>query len=341
MRRIERATWPGLLSGLLLALLAESLVSLCFGAVPLPLADIVSLLYGAADPQTTLIVVQLRLPRTVLALCVGAMLASSGAVAQGLFRNPLADPSLIGVAAGASVGASIVIVLLGAVHWPILGLSLVSLGAFVGAMSAVVVIYRVAADASGVSVSAMLLAGIAISFLAGSFSGVLEFIADNEALRRMSLWRMGGLERAGFGHAGISALLCTVVLAAFSRHRLALNALLLGESEALHLGIPVPRVKLELVALVALAVGASVALAGVIAFVGLIVPHAVRMLLGPDHRYVLPLSAVCGAGLLVLADTLARTVVAPVELPLGLITALIGAPVFIALLRRRRDYGMH
>ncbi|MCL4104045.1 UNVERIFIED_CONTAM: hypothetical protein GTU68_034907 [Idotea baltica] len=259
---------------------------------------------------------------------------------QGLFRNPLADPSLIGVTAGASLGASIMIVLSGTLVSGYTGLTLVSAGAFVGGLLSVLLVYRLATSPTGTSVSTMLLAGIAITALTGSLGNLLEFYSDNEMLRRISLWKMGGLDGANYPRLTVAALVGAVVLIALPRFSVALNALLLGESEARHLGINVPRIKLGLIICVAVGVGTAVALAGTIAFVGLIVPHMVRMLTGPDHRILLPAAALTGACLLLLADTIARLVLAPTELPVGVVTALIGVPFFISLLRRRHQYGM-
>lgn len=318
------------------------LLSIAMGAVPLSLADIIDSLAGtnAAQHNTEQIVLQLRLPRALLAAIVGALLATSGAAMQGLFRNPLADPSLIGVTAGASAGASLVIVFGGTLLHSFWGLSFVSLGAFIGGVLTVYLVYRLATGISGTSVATMLLAGIAIAALAGSFSSLLEFYADNEMLRRISLWRMGGLDGANQIHVITAAIIALIVLSLLPRDSVALNIMLLGESEARHLGVNVERVKTRLIILVAAGVGVSVALAGTIAFVGLVVPHIIRMLIGPDHRYLLPASMLAGALLLMIADTLSRTLLAPTELPVGLVTAVIGAPFFISLLRRRHIYGM-
>ncbi|MBT4519843.1 MAG: iron ABC transporter permease [Halieaceae bacterium] len=320
------------------------LIALCNGAVPLGLSEALTGLsqtFGPGkDSQAAIIIGQIRLPRILLAALIGAILAMSGAAMQGLFRNPLADPSLIGVTAGASLGASIMIVTIGYGMNGLAGLSLVSIGAFVGGLVAVLGVYRLATSSSGSSVATMLLAGIAITALAGSISNLLEFQTDNETLRRISLWKMGGLDGASYERLLVATMTATMVLIALPRYGNALNALLLGESEARHLGIDVSRVKLGLVVWVAAGVGAAVALAGTIAFVGLVVPHITRMLIGPDHRYLLPASALTGAILLVLADTLARVVMAPTELPVGVITAILGVPFFISLLRRRHQYGM-
>ena len=317
------------------------LAAVMLGAVRLPALDVLAVLAGRDDgmQRLALIVRHLRLPRALLTGLVGALLAICGAAMQGLFRNPLADPSLIGVTAGASVGASLVIVFAGGVAG-LVGLSLVSLGAFVGGTAAVLLVYRLATGPGGTSVATMLLAGIAIGALAGSVGSLLEFYADNEMLRRISLWRMGGLDGANWPRVAIVAGVSAFIFFVLPRQANALNALLLGESEARHLGIAVDRIKRRLVLLTAAGVGVSVAVAGAITFVGLVVPHIVRMLIGPDHRWLLPASALAGAILLLIADTLARIVVAPTELPVGLLTALLGAPFFISLLRRRREYGL-
>ena len=332
--------WHWVLAGCSVLLVATAITSLTFGAVTISFNDLWQALVLHNQPQTELIVTQLRIPRALLAMSIGALLASCGALTQGLFRNPLADPSLIGVTAGAAAGASAVIVLVNAEQWGLGGLSLVSLGAFAGGLLTVVLVYRLATGSTGTSVATMLLAGIAVTFLAGALANLLEFTADNEMLRRISLWRMGGLDAADYPRALLAIAVATAVLAVLPFHCHTLNALLLGESEARHLGINVQRVKLQLVVLVAAGVGTSVALAGTISFIGLVVPHVVRLCVGPNHRSVLPLSACLGALLLLLADAVARTVIAPTEAPVGLITALIGAPVFIALLKQRHHYGM-
>ena len=300
----------------------------------------VARLFSSADSigQTQVILFDIRLPRILLALLVGAILASTGAVMQGLFRNPLADPSLIGVSGGASVGASLMIVLAGgAVESGLLmGLSLVALGAFVGGFAATILVYRLATSGIGTSVTTMLLAGIAIGALAGALNSLLSYFADNDMLRQISLWQMGNLSAANWAKVWIMALVSLLLLVSFPRDSRALNALLLGESEARHLGIDVQRVKRRLIVLTALGVGVSVALAGMVGFVGLVIPHVIRLLIGPDHRWLIPGSAMAGAILLVVADSLARVVVLPAELPTGILTALLGAPFFIALLLQQR-----
>ena len=316
------------------------LLSLALGPVYLPVVDIVRSLVDPSHshpPQTQAIIAYIRLPRALLAAMIGALLGISGAAMQGLFRNPLADPSLIGVTAGASLGASAMIVLGSDTVAGLGGLSLLSLGAFVGGMSAVLLVYYLANhSAGGLSVTTMLLAGIGMTALAGSITSIMELIADSGMLRRISLWRMGGLDSATYLRVAMITAVGGVVLVLLPRYSDALNALLLGESEARHLGIDLAQVKYALILLVATAVGLSVAMAGSIAFIGLVTPHIMRLLIGPDHRYLLPSSALAGAILLLLADTVARTIIAPVELPTGIVTAIIGAPFFLSLLRRYR-----
>jgi iron complex transport system permease protein len=297
---------------------------------------------GLSDPteQAELIVREIRLPRVLLAAVVGAILALSGAAMQGLFRNPLADPSLIGVTAGASLGAAIVIVVAGLNVSSEFQLTLISTGAFAGGLLAVIVVYRLATSPNGTSVATMLLAGIAITALAGALGGLLEFQASNDMLRRISLWKMGAIDSASYARLGLASGICLLLATTIPRFAHALDAMLLGESEARHLGIDTDKVKRLLVVLVALGVGVCVALAGTIAFVGLVVPHLVRLLIGPAHKGLLPASALAGALLLILADMISRTMLAPAEVPVGIITAILGVPFFIVLLRQRHQYGM-
>ncbi|MEZ5572679.1 MAG: iron ABC transporter permease [Halioglobus sp.] len=319
-------------------------VGLATGAVTLSISDVANGLTNVLQQenisQASLIVGQIRLPRVLLAAVMGATLGISGAAMQGLFRNPLADPSLIGVTAGASLGAALVIVTGGSLLQNYTGLTLVSAGAFAGGVIAVLFVYRLATSPNGTSVATMLLAGIAITALSGALGSLLEYFADNNMLRRISVWKMGGMDGANYPRLLLGTIVSTALLLALPRYAQALNALLLGESEARHLGIRVDRIKVALIIWVAVGVGTSVALVGTIAFVGLVVPHMVRMIIGPDHHYLLPASALSGAVLLVIADTLARILIAPTELPVGVITTLVGVPFFISLLRRRHHYGM-
>ena len=330
----------GRLIGILLILLpVVALFSLTVGTVSISWLEALSAIFGnASSAQIDTILFDIRLPRILLAIFVGAVLASTGAVMQGLFRNPLADPSLIGVSSGASVGASIMIVTAGGAiqGGALVGLSLVSIGAFVGGFLATLLVYRLASSGMGTSVTTMLLAGIAIGALAGALNSLLSYFSDNDMLRQISLWQMGNLSGASWLKVSIMGVVAVLLMSLFPRDSKALNALLLGESEARHLGINVQWVKRRLIALTALGVGVSVAVAGLVGFVGLIMPHIIRLMIGPDHRWLIPASGLAGAVLLVIADSLARVVVIPAELPTGILTAILGAPFFVILLLQQR-----
>lgn len=330
----------GRLIGVLAMLLpVVALLSLTVGTVSISWVEALRAVVGSSSTtQIDTILFDIRLPRILLAIFVGAVLASTGAVMQGLFRNPLADPSLIGVSSGASVGASLMIVTAGGFIQgsALVGLSLVSIGAFVGGFTATLLVYRLATSGMGTSVTTMLLAGIAIGALAGALNSLLSYFSDNDMLRQISLWQMGNLSGASWLKVSIMGVVAILLMGLFPRDSRALNALLLGESEARHLGINVQRVKRRLIVLTALGVGVSVAVAGLVGFVGLIMPHIIRLMIGPDHRWLIPASGLAGAILLVVADSLARVVVIPAELPTGILTAILGAPFFVALLLQQR-----
>ncbi|MDN3680772.1 iron ABC transporter permease [Vibrio tapetis subsp. quintayensis] len=286
-----------------------------------------------------LVIQQIRLPRTLLAIAVGAILAICGTVMQGLFRNPLADPGIIGVSAGASLGAAIAIVLFGSLaeSYPnILLFGTVPIFSFLGGALTTVMVYKLGTGANGTSVTMMLLAGVAIGALAGAGLGLMNYYADDQALRDLSLWTMGSLAGANWGGLGLAFTTLIILSGLFYRYAEPLNALLLGESEAKHLGIEVQSLKRKLILLTAAGVGVTVALAGMIGFIGLIVPHLGRMLIGPNHKSLLPISMLIGALLLLIADMIARTAVAPLDMPVGIVTALLGAPFFMWLLIKQR-----
>ncbi len=323
---------------LAVAAVAAALAGLLLGPTqisPLVLWD--TLLADSNPSSDQMIIQKIRLPRMVLSFLIGLMLASCGAALQGLFRNSLADPSLIGVSAGASAGASFVIVF-GALLFPAsaAGYSAVSAGAFLGGLATAWIVYRLASGREGTSVATMLLAGIAISALAGALNQLFSYLADNDMLRRISLWQMGSLETSDWQQISYCAIVCVFLMALLPRESRALNAMLLGESEARHLGIGVEWLKRRLLIYTALGVGVAVAVSGTIAFVGLVVPHLIRLLIGPDHRYLIPASAILGGVLLVVADAVARIIIAPAELPIGVVTALLGVPFFISILVRQR-----
>lgn len=330
--------------GLLLALAIW--LSLALGPVSLPLGDTVRAglrllgmpLSGDGLARAELILGQIRVPRTLLGLAVGGVLALSGVAMQGLFRNPLADPGLVGVSSGAALGAAFAIVgasLFGG--WPAwLAPYVLSLSAFGGGLGVTWLVYRVGRRDGQTSVATMLLAGIALTALAGAAIGLFTYLADDATLRTLTFWNLGSLNGASYPRLWPLLLVTAAVAVWLPRRATALNALLLGESEARHLGFDIERVKRELVFCTALGVGAAVAAAGMIGFIGLVVPHLVRLLVGPDHRVLLPASLLAGAALLLLADLLARLLLAPAELPIGIVTALIGAPFFLFLLVRGR-----
>ncbi|MGF1767462.1 iron ABC transporter permease [Enterovibrio makurazakiensis] len=284
------------------------------------------------------IIQQVRLPRTLLAIAVGGILAICGAVMQGLFRNPLADPGIIGVSAGASLGAAIAIVLFGGMigHTALLTLGTVPLFAFLGGALATFAIYYMGTNSNGTSVTIMLLAGVALGAIAGAGMGLLNYFADDQALRDLSLWTMGSLAGASWDSISFACISLFLLAFFYQRNAKKLNALLLGEAEARHLGIDVQSLKRQLILLTAAGVGVTVALSGMIGFIGLVVPHIARMLTGPDHRSLLPVSLVLGGLILLVSDMIARTIVAPLEIPVGIVTAAIGAPFFLALLLKQR-----
>jgi len=344
MSRELRARWS--LMGLGIALSVTMVASIGTGPMAISLSQSLQALlagFGVLTDETipahvTSIIETIRLPRTVLAMLVGAALAVSGASLQGLFRNPLADPGLIGVSGGASLAAVIVIVLgdtvLGGLT-KMLGVYMLPLAAFAGALITTLIVARIATSRFGTSTTTLLLAGLAIGIVTGAGTGVLTFIADDAQLRSLVFWSMGSLGGATWDRVIAAGILILLALSLMPFAIKALNALLLGESEARHLGVDVERTKRRVIVMSAMAVGASVAVAGMIGFVGLIVPHIVRLVLGPDHRYLLPASALFGALFLLIADMVSRTIIAPAELPIGLITTLIGGPLFIGLIMMR------
>jgi iron complex transport system permease protein len=314
-------------------LVASALWSLSHGAIDIPASQVAGAVArwfgGVAASGDDNVVLMLRVPRLLLAMLVGSTLASGGATMQGLFRNPLADPGLIGVSAGAALGAVAAIVLGGSS-----GSWLVAAFAFAGGLTATSLVYVLGRRRPGVA--NLLLAGVAINAIAMAGVGLLTFMASENQLRDLTFWSLGSLGGASWTRVAMVAPWILLPLLCLPRAAHALNALLLGEGEATLLGFRPERLQPVLVGLVALAVGASVAFTGVIGFVGLVVPHLLRMVFGPDHRFLLPASALGGAILLVAADALARTVVAPGELPIGVLTALVGGPFFLWLLLRRR-----
>lgn len=330
------------IAALAVALVFVALFSLTTGASDASVADLIRAWLSedaVISVRDRVIIYEIRLPRIALGALIGAALAVSGAVMQGLFRNPLADPGLVGVSAGAGLGAISIIVLGGTALGPLValfGIYALPLAAFSGGLATTLLLYKVATRRGQTSVATMLLAGIALGAMAGAFSGVLVYMANDNQLRDLTFWGLGSL--AGATWTKIAAAGPIIVLALLASPFLAkgLNALALGESAAHHLGVPIQRLKNIAIVAVAAAVGASVAVSGGIGFIGIVVPHLLRLSIGPDHRYLLPASALLGASLLLLADAVSRTIVAPAELPIGIVTAAVGAPFFLWILLRRR-----
>ena len=279
----------------------------------------------------------IRLPRVVAGALVGAALAGAGVIFQGLLRNPLADPYVIGTAAGAGLGAAIAMIL--PFQLLFAGFGLVALFAFVGALLAVMLVYRISRVGGKTPVLNLLLAGFAVSSLFGAAIGLLMYTKDRLHLKLPQVYSfmMGGISVTGWKQIIIAAPLIIGGLVLARSVAFHLNAFSVGEEGASYLGINVEKEKVVLLGIGALLTAAAVSLAGLVGFVGLIVPHAVRLMIGPDHRLLLPASALAGSTFLVLADLLARTVLAPSEIPVGILTAIIGAPFFLYLLRRNRS----
>jgi iron complex transport system permease protein len=328
---------------MILFLIGVVIASVCIGAVHIGPAQFWSILtYHTGlskemlfTSQQTAVLFSLRLPRVLLGVVIGAALAISGASLQGLFRNPLAEPGLIGISSGATLFAALMIVfggrLLNSIG-SIYGYYALALAAFSGAFITTLTVYRLAIHQGKTVITALLLTGIAINALAFAFTGLLTYLSTDEQLRNITFWSLGSLGGASWISFSSVLPFILVPLLGLPFMAKALNGISLGEVQAGHMGINVNRTKTTVIILSTMAVGASVAVAGVISFVGLVIPHILRMAFGSDHRLVLPGSAILGATALTLADLISRTIVAPTELPIGIVTALGGSPVFIYMI---------
>jgi iron complex transport system permease protein len=345
---VPRVSASVLLPAMLVVLLAVMVLSAMMGAVHVPPRQVISIVFNhLAEPfgwqidatytlQQDSVVWSIRLPRILLGVMVGSALAVSGAALQGMFRNPLADPALIGVSNGAALGAVLAI-----------GLSVTILGrwttpvfAFVGGVLFALLGYALARKNGRTEIVTLILAGIALNTFAGAGVSLVTFIADDAQLRAIIFWSMGSLSGATWRAVLSAAPFVIVGLIASFWWRKPLNLMTLGEREARHLGVATERVRFLVIVFTALMTGATVAVSGVVGFVGLIVPHLIRLISGPNHRVLLPASALGGAILLVVADLIARTIISPLELPLGVLTAFIGGPfLLILMLRTRRSEG--
>ncbi|TAE27639.1 MAG: iron ABC transporter permease [Candidatus Kapaibacterium sp.] len=344
-------------TALAVVLVVVAILACGIGAVKIPALHVLSILaaqcgfpaFAEVSEQQANILLLIRLPRVLLAVIVGGGLGVAGAAVQGLFRNPLADPALVGISSGATVGAVTFIGFGGALPfagvwlrehplWNVFGLQIM---AFASGFVAVWLVYRIATRYGTTSIAAMLLAGVAVTAIAEAYTGYIIFTANDAQLRNINFWRLGSLGAASWQSLAVLSALVIPSTLAVMRFATPLNALLLGERDAENVGVNVQLLKRVLLVLTALIVGASVSLCGIIWFVGLITPHLLRLVIGPNHRFLLPSSALAGASLLVVADLIARTIAAPAELPIGIVTAALGAPVFVWLLvREQRKHGL-
>lgn len=330
---------------------AGFIASLALGPVAIGLGELLAIAgkqvglgdAGAVSPVKVGVVEAIRAPRALLGLAAGAALGAAGAAMQGFFRNPLADPALVGVSSGGALAAVAMIVLGAVALAPLVGVFgpfALPIVAFLGSLATVAAIYRISSIDGRVIVATMLLAGVAANALAYSGIGYLTFLADDQQLRTLAFWTLGSVGGATWGSALPAVALMLIATVALQSLARPMNCLLLGEADARHLGVDVEAVKRRAAVLTALGVGAATAVCGIVAFVGLVTPHLVRLMAGPDHRFVLPGSAVLGAALVLFSDLIARLAVQPAELPLGVVTAAIGAPFFFWLLLRDKKRGV-
>ena len=341
---MRRPAGVWVIAGLVLLLVAVALVSATLGAAGIPLDRLFAALTfsgGDAAPAARdhLVLWSIRLPRIALAIMVGALLAVAGAVMQGLFRNPLADPALVGVSNGAALAAAATIVLadrFAAASFGVPAANLLPLASFAGALAATLVLYRLSTRYGRTSIAIFLLGGLAIAAMTNAGTGLLVYLADDRQLRDINFWMLGSLGGATWSKAAAVLPFLLLALGMLPFVARGLDLLSLGESEAFHAGIAVQWLKRIAIVLIAAAVGAAVAVSGVIGFVGIVVPHLIRTAAGPGHRVLLPAAALLGAALLLAADTVARLIVTPAELPIGIVTAIVGAPFFLMLLLRQR-----
>lgn len=328
---------------LLLFLFSSCTLSICVGAIEIPLESLGKIILKQFDignseaiyNQQEAVLMAIRVPRVLLGILVGGTLGISGCAIQGIFRNPLAEPGLIGVSSGASLFAVMFIVIGNTLFKSLtlfLGYYALAVVAFIGALLTTSLLYKFSVRNGKTDITTLLLIGIAINALAGALIGLMTYTANDEQLRTITFWNMGSLGGANWKSVLTIlpfALISMLGLMVFGK---SLNAMTLGESQAQHLGINLQKTKRSVVILCAIGVGACVALSGIIGFLALLVPHLLRMGVSADHKFLLPASVLLGASLLVLADLIARTIVIPAELPIGILTAFMGVPMFIAII---------
>lgn len=333
--------WIGWLIVLLILLLGMSFLSLTIGPVRIPLTKSISLLaqklsfwksYPLENTPAAVILFKIRIPRLILGMVVGAALSSAGVILQGMFRNPLVEPYTLGISGGAAAAVGLVIVTGLSGTFP----QIIPLAGFAGAIGATILVYFIASSGGRLTIPTLLLTGVIVSFLSSSLIMLLMSLAKGEELHGIMFWIMGNLQETNLSFIiTISLILLTGIFISFLFAR-DLNALVLGEEEATHLGIEVERTKKILFILASLLTGVAVSASGVIGFVGLMIPHLIRGIIDADHRFLLPASALFGASFLVGADLIARTVISPRELPVGVITGIIGGIIFIYIIRKRK-----
>lgn len=325
------------IAGFLLVLL---IANLGIGAVQIPPGDVIAILIGrlgldmgaAYSPQHDSVLWNIRLPRVLLGILVGGALGMAGASLQGIFRNPLADPGIIGVSSGAALGAIASIV----IGFTFLGTFNLAVAAFIGGLIACGIVYSAGRLHGRTDAVTLILAGVAVNATAGAVISVFMFVADDDQLRSIVFWTLGSLGGATWAVIGPIAPLIIAGVLVMPLWARSLNLMTLGDREAGHVGVSTERIRLGVIVVAALITGAAVAVAGIIGFVGLVVPHVIRLTVGPDHRMLLPLSALGGATLMLLSDLIARNAAIPAEIPIGAITALAGGPFFLWLVNRTR-----
>lgn len=332
---------------LALCVLVVCFLSLALGAVQIPFNALVSIVKSSIgieheqihDSQQTAVFYAIRLPRTLMGAVVGATLSVSGAAIQGLFRNPLAEPGIIGISSGATFFAVLMIVLGGkfaGMIIEVLGYYALAFAAFTGALITTFFVYKFSVRKGQTDISLLLLIGIAINALVMSLTGFLTYLATDEQLRNITFWSLGSLGGSSWTTLRAVVPFSIVSIAGICLFSKSLNAFALGEAQAQHLGISTQKIKRWIILFSAIGVGACVALTGLIGFISLVVPHIIRMSIGADHKTLLPASVLLGAGLLVAADLIARTIVSPTELPIGILTAFIGVPIFLYIILKER-----
>lgn len=336
------------IAGCAVALVLAALASLVIGPVVIAPDKVISVLWngllgtrGSAptDLRDAVVVLDIRLPRMMLSVIVGAALAVAGAILQGVFRNPLADPGLVGISPGAALAA---------VAWIVFGIAVAAyipsvivdhalpIASFAGSLIAILLLYRLASHEGRTSVANLLFAGIALGALASAGTGLIIFMASDQQLREFTFWTLGSLGGSTWQRVALALPFIFALIAGAFWIARGLDAIALGEAEAFHTGVNVERIKRIAIVIVAAGVGAAVSVSGIIGFVGLVVPHLLRLSIGPSHRTLIIGSALLGAALLTASDIVARTVASPAELPIGVVTAFVGAPFFIWLLRRHK-----